>query len=193
MTLSLELWLPPLVGGLALLLMAAVWRLLARERGQRRARALLALALVDPDPLARLAAVQVAVQRGIAPVAGELLRATRTERDETVLDGITEAVARHQWEPTLEPELLELRLWAQRRLMEVRHDERERRRLAAAADGDGAASALLLPTANGAGHEPVAPPWPSRPPDRVNGWLPGSVSGWLPGDRASRPRARGRR
>jgi hypothetical protein len=192
MTLSLELWLPPLVGGLALLLMAAIWRMLAREQGERRTRALLRLALVDPDPLARLAAVQVAVQRGIAPVAGELLQATHSERDETVLAGITEAVARHQWEPTLEPELLELRLWAQRRLTEDRQDERERRHDAATpGNGDGAPP-FPAPT-NGTAHPSLVPPPAGRPNGRVSGWVPGGVSGWTPGDRASRPRARERR
>lgn len=126
MTLSLELWLPPLVAGLALLLLGGVWRAVARDRRRRHSRRLLHAALADPDQLVRLAAVQVAVQQGISPVAGELLRATRTEEDPDVLEGITEAVARHQWEPSLEPELLELRLWAQLRLIELRRTERAR-------------------------------------------------------------------
>ncbi len=118
MKLSLELWLPPLAAGLALLIVSALWRSLARANRRNRARATLRAALVDPDPMARLAAVHVAVQQGIAPVAASLLEATRTEQHPAVLAGIMDAVARHQWEPSLEPELVDLRLWAQRRLLE---------------------------------------------------------------------------
>lgn len=141
MTLSLELWTPPLVAGAVLLFLAWLWRAVASDRRQRRARERLRAALVDPDPFARLAAVQVAVQRGIAPVADELLQAARSEQHPAVLDGITEAVARHQWEPSLEPELVELRLWAQRRLVDARR----------AADRG-------QPLANGVAHEPAPPP-----------------------------------
>ncbi len=164
MTLSLELWLPPLVAGLALLLLGGIWRAAARDRRRRRSQLLLHAALSDPDPLARLAAVQVAVQQGISPVAGVLLEATRTEDDPAVLEGITEAVARHQWEPSLEPELLELRLWAQRRLVELRRHERGRRRT------------------NGVAHEPghAAPA------------AHGGVIGWLLGDRPAQGRSRRR-
>jgi hypothetical protein len=164
-TLSLELWLPPLVGGLALLLLGGVWHVVARDRRQRRSRQLLRAALADPDPLARLAAVQVAVQQGISPVAGELLNATRTEEDAAVLEGITEAVARHQWEPAHEPELLELRLWAQRRLVELRVEQRASRR---------------RPT-NGAVHHDGAP----AP-------APGSLIRWLLGERTGAARSRRR-
>lgn len=165
MTLSLELWLPPLVAGLALLLAGGVWRAAARDRRRRRSQVLLHAALSDPDPLARLAAVQVAVQQGISPVAGVLLEATRTEDDPAVLEGITEAVARHQWEPSLEPELLELRLWAQRRLVELRRDERVRH-----------------PRANGFAPEP----------GRAAPAAPGGVIGWLLGDRSGHGRSRRR-
>ncbi len=165
MTLSLELWLPPLVAGLTLLLLGGVWRAAARERRRRRSRVLLHAALSDPDPLARLAAVQVAVQQGISPVAGILLDATRTEDDVAVLEGITEAVARHQWEPSLEPELLELRLWAQRRLVAGRRAERERH-----------------PRANGFVHDPAE----AAPA------APGGVIGWLLGYRSGHGRSRSR-
>jgi len=140
---------------------------LARDRNdrrQRRARDLLHAALVDPDPLVRLSAVQVAVQQGIAPVAAELLQATRSEQHPAVLEGITEAVARHQWEPSLEPELLELRLWAQRRLVEIRQEER----------GGG-------PHSNGVVHDTGTPVPPS-----------GRVIGWLLGERVGTARSRKR-
>jgi hypothetical protein len=163
MTLSLELWLPPLVAGLSLLLIGGIWQAAVRARRRRRSQSLLHVALSNPDPRVRLAAVQVAVQQGISPVAGVLLQATRNEQDPAVLEGITEAVARHQWEPSLEPELLELRLWAQRRLVELRHDQRER-----------------PAQTNGVPHEPAHPA--SLP--RVIDWL-------LDGGRADQPRWRG--
>ncbi len=166
MTLSLELWTPPLIAGLALLFLGWLWRAVASDRRKRQARELLQAALVDPDPLARLAAVQVAVQRGIAPVAAELLKATRSEQHPAVLEGITEAVARHQWEPSLEPQLLELRLWAQRRLVEVRREEERQRH----------------PSTNGVVHEHAAPTAPA----------PGGVITRLLGDRVSRAGARKR-
>jgi hypothetical protein len=165
MTLSLELWLPPLVAGLSLLLVGGIWQAAVRGRRRRRSQSLLLVALSNPDPLVRLAAVQVAVQQGISPVAGVLLQATRDEQDPAVLEGITEAVARHQWEPSLEPELLELRLWAQRRLVELRADQPE-----------------PPAQANGVAHEPARPT--SLP--RVIDWL-------LDGGRAEQPRWRGGR
>jgi len=163
MTLSLDLWILPLVVGLGLLFLGWLWRAIASERRQRRARELLNAALNDPDPLVRLAAVQVAVQQGIAPVAADLLQATRVEQHPAVLEGITEAVARHQWEPSLEPELLELRLWAQRRLVEVRQEEREG-----------------LPHTNGVVHEAGTPPPPPPATGRVIGWLLGERQGAAP-------------
>jgi len=171
MTLSLELWLAPLVAGLALLLLGGFWRFVARDRARRRARVLLHAALSDPNPLGRLAAVQVAVQQGIAPVAGVLLEATRREQDPAVLEGITEAVARHQWEPSLEPELLELRLWAQRRLLELGQPPPGR-----------------PPQSNGVAHEPrptgspacAASPAPAAP-------ATGGVIRRLLGDRSEHP------
>lgn len=166
MTLSLELWLPPLVAGLGLLLLSACWRMVARDRRRRGSRAVLRAALADPDPLRRLAAVQVAVQQGISPVAAELLAATSTERDPAVLEGITTAVARHQWEPSLEPELLELRLWAQRRLVELQQQQRQ----------------PDAPT-NGHVHEPIAAPTAAAH---------GGVMRWLLGERARAPRTGGR-
>lgn len=167
MTLSLELWLPPLVAGLGLLLLSACWRMVARDRRRRGSRAVLRAALADPDPLRRLAAVQVAVQQGISPVAAELLAATATERDPAVLEGITAAVARHQWEPSLEPELLELRLWAQRRLVELQQQRPPD-----------------APT-NGHAHEPIAAPVAAPAP------APGGVIRWLPPGRARAPRTGG--
>jgi hypothetical protein len=60
----------------------------------------------------------VIAQQGLVEAAEQLLAATRSETDAAVLDAIADAVARNQWEPSRRADVLELRLWAQRRLEE---------------------------------------------------------------------------
>lgn len=104
--------------GVTLLALGVDWRV--RELRHRRAefRDLASTALADPDPVARRAAAVVIVQQGLIDAAAPLLEATRRETDPAVLDAIAEAVARNQWEPSRRADVLELRLWAQRRFEE---------------------------------------------------------------------------
>lgn len=104
--------------GLTLLALGVDWRIrtLRHRRAEFRGRA--SKALEDPDPIARRAAAAVIVQQGLIEAAEQLLEATRRETDPAVLDAIAEAVARNQWEPSRRADVLELRLWAQRRLEE---------------------------------------------------------------------------
>jgi hypothetical protein len=114
MTVSLEL--VPLAAGGVLVVLAFVWRLLTLRNRRARVRARLEAALADPTPSVRRAAITVATQQGLSPVAGPLLNAILSETDPTVLDAIALAVARNQWEPLDHPLVVEVRLWAQRRL-----------------------------------------------------------------------------
>jgi hypothetical protein len=116
--------------GVTLLALGVDWRVRVVRRRRAALGELVRGALRDPNPLARRAAAVVVVGQGLAAVAELLLEAIALERDSSVLDAIAEAVARNQWEPSHRAEVLELRLWAQRRLEERdqrRAKERERR------------------------------------------------------------------
>jgi carbamoyl-phosphate synthase large subunit len=93
-----------------LVLVALVWRALAR----RRSGADIRRALLDRDPERRRAAVFLAADRGIGRFARDLLERTTDERSPVVLDALAEVVARSQWVPVDRRELADLRMWAQR-------------------------------------------------------------------------------
>jgi hypothetical protein len=104
--------------GIALLALGVDWRVRTLRHRRAEFRGQVGKALEDPDPMVRRAAAVVVVQHGLAEAAAQLLEATRTENNPAVLDAIAEGVARNQWEPSRRADVLELRLWAQRRLEE---------------------------------------------------------------------------
>jgi hypothetical protein len=104
--------------GIALLALGVDWRVRTLRHRRTEFRGRVGEALEDPDPIARRAAAVVILQHGLNEAAAQLLEATRRENNPAVLDAIAEGVARNQWEPSRRADVLELRLWAQRRLEE---------------------------------------------------------------------------
>jgi len=97
-------------------LLAVVTSLAWRGRARRAANRQLRLALLDPDPATRRAAVFLASERGLAPYADLLIERTQVEHDQAVLQALADSVARNQWEPADDRRLVDLRVWAQRQL-----------------------------------------------------------------------------
>jgi carbamoyl-phosphate synthase large subunit len=110
--------LPPLIeligagAGASLLLTAGVWRLRTRRQAVRQVR----LAMLDPDPGTRRAAMFVASERGLGPYADLLVERAECETDRNVVAAMAEAITRNQWEPADNRRLVDLRLWAQGQL-----------------------------------------------------------------------------
>ncbi|HEY0812433.1 MAG TPA: hypothetical protein VGE11_04060 [Pseudonocardia sp.] len=104
---SVDLWW--FVGGTAAVLGALVWRQVQRLR----ARAQLARALRDADPVRRRAAVAVAVEQGLRRHAALLGERVTAETDPGVRAALVTAVLRAAWEPADRRDVLRLRLWAQ--------------------------------------------------------------------------------
>ncbi len=96
--------------GILLLAAGGAWRVAAR----RKARRLLAAALADPNPAARVAGLSVIGDRGLRPYSDVLVALASRERDPAVLNALAFAVARSMWEPADDPRLMQLRLWAAR-------------------------------------------------------------------------------
>lgn len=101
--------------GLAAVLVAVVWRALSR----RRSRRLMERAITDLDPAVRRAAIRLVTEVSLARNAGLLLSRVKEEDDPTVIEELVRSVSRNQWEPTDRPAVVELRLWAGRRLEEL--------------------------------------------------------------------------
>jgi hypothetical protein len=96
-------------GSGALLLVAAVcWRLGHRARMRGR----IAAALGDEDPQRRRAGVLVATEQGLRANATLLAAHLDREQHPAVLAALVDGVLRHSWEPTDQPSILALRLWA---------------------------------------------------------------------------------
>jgi carbamoyl-phosphate synthase large subunit len=95
--------------GAVLLLTAAVWAARLKRDAVRQLR----LAILDPDPSTRKAAVLVAAERGLEPFADLLVERVQAEHHPQVRRALAEAVARSQWEPSDSSELVDLRVWAQ--------------------------------------------------------------------------------
>jgi carbamoyl-phosphate synthase large subunit len=123
--------------GVAVIAGSLVWRGRSRRAAVRQVR----LALLDPDPATRRAAVYLASERGLAPYADLLLERTRQEHDKAVLEALGEAVARNQWEPADAASLVDLRVWARRH---------EAARPVESNDGEGVAVSMLR-NGNGGG------------------------------------------
>jgi hypothetical protein len=91
---------------------------IARQGLVRRAAGrALRVALRDPEPLVRAAAVQTAGESGIGRNARLLLAVAKEEQDIWVRQVIAETVNRHLWEPPTAKALVELRIWAKQQVM----------------------------------------------------------------------------
>lgn len=107
------------LGGLALITCAIVWRLVSAERVGRRMRVLLG----SSDPVERIHAIDILSERGLRSQARTLVRMTTTEKDLDVRAALLAAIARTQWEPANHPALIELRAWARLRAAQVPTDQ----------------------------------------------------------------------
>jgi len=91
---------------------AVVGAILWRNAAHKRRIALLARALSQPDPDARIDAARQLVSTGLDRAAPTLLDTVRTERDDRVLAAIALAVLQRQWEPNGSAKTQKLRWWA---------------------------------------------------------------------------------
>lgn len=96
------------------LLAAAVVRSVVTRVGVRRQ---LRVALVAPDPAARVAAVQTAGENGAGRNARLLLEIAEAEKDIWVRQALAQTVIRHRWEPACTVALVRLRVWAKQELL----------------------------------------------------------------------------
>jgi hypothetical protein len=76
----------------------------------------LAELMKDPSPAVRRAALVALPLHHLEPYADLLVARLREESDASVLDALKDVVVMHQWEPVSSNALLELRLWAARRV-----------------------------------------------------------------------------
>lgn len=95
---------------------AVAWRELSR----RRAHAAVSKALCSPHAASRLAALELVAGEGVASYARILGQRTGVESDPVVRRQLAEVVARGQWEPAGDEQLVQLRLWAHRELADDR-------------------------------------------------------------------------
>jgi hypothetical protein len=100
------------VGG-TLVAVAAVRSALTRVGVRRQLR----VALVAPDPAARVAAVQTAGENGVGRNARLLLEIAEAEEDIWVRQALAQTVMRHRWEPACTVALVRLRVWAKQELL----------------------------------------------------------------------------
>jgi hypothetical protein len=101
-----------IVGGIAAIVIAVVWRLLVVQRQRRRLRA----GLEAPDPQDRARAGIVLADEGLHRSARTLLGHVARETDPRVTHAIALAVARRQWEPVDTLRVRQLREWASQEL-----------------------------------------------------------------------------
>ena len=99
--------------GSSLVAIGAVRSALTRVAVRRQLR----VALVAPDPAARVAAVQTAGENGIGRNARLLLEIAEAEEDIWVRQALAQTVMRHRWEPACTVALVRLRVWAKQELL----------------------------------------------------------------------------
>lgn len=100
------------VGGIAALVIAFVWRFVVINGRRRRLRR----GLEAPDPQDRARAGIVLVDEGLQRSARPLLAHLAAEADPRVCHAIALAVARRQWEPVDTLRVRQLREWASQEL-----------------------------------------------------------------------------
>lgn len=101
-----------IVGGIAAVLIALVWRSLVVNGRRRRIRK----RLRSPDPQERARAGILLVDEGLHRSARVLLAHVATEPDPRASHAIALAVARRQWEPVDSLRVRQLREWASQEL-----------------------------------------------------------------------------
>lgn len=98
-----------IVGGATAIVLAVLWRTVARHRELSRLQQRLCSA---DDPKNRAQAGNELIDLGLRRAAGPVLRAMPEEADDRVRQSIALAVARRQWEPSSAARVGELRRWA---------------------------------------------------------------------------------
>jgi hypothetical protein len=102
-----------IAGGVAAIVLAVVWRFLARRhrlsRLDRRLR-------FDDQPAERARAGNVIVELGLPRAAKPVLRAMAQEPDDRVRLSVALGVAKRQWEPARAQRVVHLRAWASEEL-----------------------------------------------------------------------------
>jgi hypothetical protein len=102
-----------IAGGVAAIVLAVVWRFLARRhrlsRLDRRLR-------FDDQPAERARAGNVIVELGLPRAAKPILRAMAQEPDDRVRLSVALGVAKRQWEPARAQRVVHLRAWASEEL-----------------------------------------------------------------------------
>ena len=98
-------------GGVVIVILLLVLLLVARRGSEKNAVKKL---LSSPNPAERLAGVKLAAQEELGRHVRALRRLASSEKNPEVLRELAEVVARHQWEPSDDADVIELRLWAHR-------------------------------------------------------------------------------
>jgi hypothetical protein len=98
--------------GVAMVLVALAWR----ARDLRRRSGGIETALRSPDSSTRTRALREIASVGLRPWAAALLQRTNEVGDGVEADELVWLIGACQWEPADEPEIVQLRLWAARRL-----------------------------------------------------------------------------
>jgi|GEM_PF-960664 carbamoyl-phosphate synthase large subunit len=98
-------------GGVVVVILLLVLLLVARRGSEKNAVKKL---LSSPNPAERLAGVKLAAQEELGRHVRSLRRLSSSEKNPEVLRELAEVVARHQWEPSDDADVIELRIWAHR-------------------------------------------------------------------------------
>jgi carbamoyl-phosphate synthase large subunit len=98
-------------GGVVVVILLLVLLLVARRGSEKNAVKKL---LSSPNPAERLAGVKLAAQEELGRHVRSLRRLSSSEKNREVLRELAEVVARHQWEPSDDADVIELRIWAHR-------------------------------------------------------------------------------
>lgn len=96
--------------GLVVVIVVAIFLIVRARSARRTVRKLVSSA----DPAERIAGVDIAATGELARHVRALRRLSEIEKDPRVLSELAEAVARHQWEPSDDADVVELRIWAHR-------------------------------------------------------------------------------
>lgn len=94
----------------AAILAALIWRIVRSRKFTARLHVLLR----SQEPAMRQAGLAMLAQHTLGPYLATLKEMSESELDPAVQDVLAEVIARHQWEPTEDMVVVELRGWAQR-------------------------------------------------------------------------------
>ncbi len=101
-----------MIGGVVVIVILLIVLLLVARRGSEK-NAVKKL-LSSPNPAERLSGVKIAAHEELGRHVRPLRRLASSETNPEVLRELAEVVARHQWEPSDDANVVELRLWAHR-------------------------------------------------------------------------------